>query len=117
MSTSVSTGSEPIIELRLSIEGKMSRSESHPSNKNIAIKQEISIQSVFHTTDESDSMTRSDEEYIGAVEKHSPASTRDVAEEVGVTRQGADYRLRKLESEEKVRSERIGNSLAWFPSK
>lgn len=62
-------------------------------------------------------MTRSDEEYIGAVEKHSPASTRDVAEEVGVTRQGADYRLRKLESEEKVRSERIGNSLAWFPSK
>ncbi|UPM42859.1 winged helix-turn-helix transcriptional regulator [Halocatena salina] len=62
-------------------------------------------------------MTRSDEDYIEAVKKHSPASTREVAEEVGVTRQGADYRLRKLESEGQVRSERIGNSLAWFLSK
>lgn len=61
-------------------------------------------------------MTRSDAEYIEAVRKHTPASTRNVAEEVGVTRQGADYRLRKLESAGEIRSERIGNSLAWFLS-
>lgn len=55
----------------------------------------------------------SDEEYLEAVREHEPAATTEVADEVGVARQSADYRLRRLENEGRVRSTRIGNSLAW----
>jgi predicted transcriptional regulator len=55
----------------------------------------------------------SDEEYIIAVSEHEPAGTKEVADAVGVARQSADYRLRQLEEEERVRSKKIGNSLAW----
>lgn len=55
----------------------------------------------------------SDEEYLDAVREHEPAGTSEVAAEVGVARQSADYRLRQLEDEGKVRSKQIGNSLAW----
>lgn len=54
-----------------------------------------------------------DSEYIDAVEKHQPAGTSEVAEEVGVARQSADYRLRRLRDAGKVTSKMIGGSLAW----
>ena len=55
----------------------------------------------------------SDEEYIVAVRGYEPAATSEVAEKVGVARQSADYRLRQLEAEEKVRSKKAGSSLVW----
>ena len=55
----------------------------------------------------------SDEEYLDAVREHEPAATSEIAEVVGVARQSADYRLRKLEDDRKVASKKIGNSLAW----
>ena len=54
-----------------------------------------------------------DEDYIDAVREHQPASTMEVAESVGVARQSADYRLRKLEDLGRVKSKKIGGSLAW----
>jgi predicted transcriptional regulator len=57
-----------------------------------------------------------DQEYIEATQENQPASTKEVARAVGVTRQAADYRLRKLEEEGRVKSKKIGGSLAWSPS-
>lgn len=59
-------------------------------------------------------VTHSEEEYLQAIREHAPASTREVAEAVGVTRQGADYRLRKLETDGKVTHKMVGNSLVWM---
>lgn len=59
-------------------------------------------------------MAQPEEAYPDAVKAHEPASTSEVAEAVGVTRQGADYRLRQLEEEGKVRSKLAGNSLVWM---
>jgi len=56
----------------------------------------------------------SDEEILQAVAKHEPAGTSDVAEELGIARQGADYRLRNLKSEGRVSKKKVGNSLVWF---
>jgi len=53
------------------------------------------------------------EEVLEAVQKHEPAGTSEVAEELGVERPSADYRLRRLEDEDRVTSKKIGNSLAW----
>lgn len=53
-------------------------------------------------------------DYIDAIRDHAPASTKEIAVAVGVTRQGADYRLRQLEEEGKVTSKMVGNSLVWF---
>ena len=55
-----------------------------------------------------------DKEYINAVRENEPAGTSEVAEFVGVKRQSADYRLRKLEDEGRVRSKMVGNSLVWM---
>lgn len=55
----------------------------------------------------------SDEEYLEAVRQYEPAATSEIADAVGVTRQSADYRLRRLEDDGRVESETIGNSLAW----
>lgn len=59
-------------------------------------------------------MNHSDEEYLNAVKKNSPAGTQEVAKEVGVSRQAADVRLRKLEEEGRVKKKKIGGTLAWF---
>lgn len=59
-------------------------------------------------------VVHAEEEFIDAVEKHEPAATREVAEEVGVTRQGADYRLRQLEESGHVRSKKVGRELVWM---
>jgi len=63
---------------------------------------------------EFDSVTNPEEDYLDAIREHAPASTREVAEAVGVTRQGADYRLRQLEEDGKVTSKMVGNSLVWM---
>lgn len=59
-------------------------------------------------------MAHDEQEYLDAIREHSPASTREVADEVGVTRQGADYRLRQLKSDGKVTAKKVGNSLIWM---
>lgn len=56
----------------------------------------------------------SDEELLEAVEENYPAATSEVAEDVGIVRQSADYRLRKLREAARVRSKKIGASLVWF---
>jgi hypothetical protein len=53
-------------------------------------------------------------EYLDAVRECEPAATSEVAERVGVARQSADYRLRQLETENKVQSKKIGSALAWM---
>ena len=55
----------------------------------------------------------SDKEVIEAVQKHSPAGTAEVADELGIARQSADYRLRRLLEEERVSKKKVGNSLVW----
>ena len=59
------------------------------------------------------SAKHSDDEVLAAVQKHGPAGTTEVAEELGIKRPSADYRLRQLETDGKVESKMIGNSLAW----
>lgn len=54
-----------------------------------------------------------DAEIIEAVEANEPAGTTEVGEAVGLARQNADYRLRKLEKQGKVQKKKIGRSLAW----
>jgi Mn-dependent DtxR family transcriptional regulator len=53
------------------------------------------------------------EEVLTAIRKHEPAATSEVADELGIKRPSADYRLRQLESEGMVTNKKIGNSLAW----
>ncbi len=56
----------------------------------------------------------SDEEVIEAVQKHEPAATSEVAEELNIERQSADYRLRNLYEEGSIDMKKIGASLVWF---
>lgn len=54
-----------------------------------------------------------DEEVLDAVRKHEPAGTKEVADELGIARQSADYRLRRLLDEGRVSKKKVGNSLVW----
>ena len=54
-----------------------------------------------------------DEEVLDAVQKHEPAGTKEVADELGIARQSADYRLRSLLDEDRVSKKKVGNSLVW----
>lgn len=60
------------------------------------------------------SETRTDREVLDAVAEHTPAGTAEVAGTLDVTRQAADYRLRRLREEERVRSKKVGGSLIWI---
>jgi predicted transcriptional regulator len=40
-------------------------------------------------------------------------TTSEIADAVGITRQGADYRLRQLREEGRVDAETVGNTLVW----
>lgn len=51
-------------------------------------------------------------EVIGGLQP--TAGTSDIAEKLGVTRQSADYRLRKLQEEGRIKSETVGRTLIWF---
>lgn len=55
-----------------------------------------------------------DEDVLEAVREHEPAATSEVADELGVVRQSADYRLRRLEDAGQVASKKIAASLVWF---
>jgi DNA-binding Lrp family transcriptional regulator len=55
-----------------------------------------------------------DEDVLAAVRAHEPAATSEVGDELGMTRQGADRRLRRLRDEGRVNSKKIGASLVWF---
>lgn len=60
------------------------------------------------------SRTHTDGEVVAAVRTHAPAATSEVATELGISRQGADYRLRQLRETGHVTSKKIGASLVWF---
>lgn len=57
--------------------------------------------------------SHSDADVIAAVRKHTPAATSEVGDELGIARQSADYRLRKLADEGRVKKKKIGASLVW----
>lgn len=57
-----------------------------------------------------------DEDFISAVEENTPASTAEVAEQVGCTRRNADIRLKKLVDEGKIRRKKIAASQVWVLS-
>lgn len=55
-----------------------------------------------------------DADFLDAVEKHNPASTSEVADEVGCTRRNADMRLKKLADKGKVKRKKIAASQVWM---
>lgn len=56
----------------------------------------------------------SDTDILDAVAENEPASTSEVADSVGLTRQAADHRLRSLFADGRVNKKKIGASLVWF---
>jgi len=54
-----------------------------------------------------------DQEYLAAVAEREPAGTAEIADAVGVTRQNADQRLRRLQDDGKLDCKKIGTSLVW----
>jgi predicted ArsR family transcriptional regulator len=63
-------------------------------------------------TDDREYRHHDDEEFLDAI-RSGHRATSDIAEQVDVSRQAADQRLRKLREEGVVESEIIGNSLIW----
>ena len=55
-----------------------------------------------------------DREIVDAVYRHSPAGTKEIADIVGISRQGADHRLRSLEDEGKIWSKKVGPTPVWM---
>lgn len=55
----------------------------------------------------------SDKEVLAAVRKHEPAGTAEVANELGIARQSADFRLRTLVDQNRLTVKKVGNSLVW----
>ncbi|RJT03905.1 ArsR family transcriptional regulator [Halococcus sp. IIIV-5B] len=58
----------------------------------------------------------SEEDILSAIREADPATTTNVGNELGCSRQAADFRLRRLSEEEIVDSQKIGNSLIWSVS-
>ena len=57
-----------------------------------------------------------DGDVVEAVAEQEPAGTADVAAALDVTRQAADYRLRRLRDDGRVESDKIGGVLVWSTS-
>jgi predicted ArsR family transcriptional regulator len=55
-----------------------------------------------------------DQQFLHAVEDHEPASTSEVADEVGCTRRNALNRLKTLENADQIRSKDVGRSFVWL---
>ena len=55
-----------------------------------------------------------DEEILEAVREHAPASTKEIADAVGCSRQNADRRLRQLRERGAVASKKTGPALVWW---
>jgi len=56
----------------------------------------------------------SNTDVVAAVRAHDPAATSEVGDELGISRQAADRRLRRLRDDGRVSSKKIGASLVWF---
>ena len=54
-----------------------------------------------------------DEEYVEALRSLGPSSTPEIAEEVGVPRRSAYDRLRDLEDQGRVESQKVGTANLW----
>jgi predicted transcriptional regulator len=52
-----------------------------------------------------------------AVAENEPAGTTEVVNELGIARQSADYRLRRLLDDRRVPKKKVGNSLVWSVKK
>jgi len=57
----------------------------------------------------------SDDEIVEAVREHEPATTGEVGETVGMSRQGAGYRLEQLEDDGRITSKSVGPNRVWLP--
>lgn len=58
-----------------------------------------------------------DDDLLAAVRDHAPASSREVAETVGLKRDSAYKRLTRLRDDTgRVESKKAGRSLIWFPA-
>ena len=55
----------------------------------------------------------SDSAILDAVSTNEPAGTAEVGDAVGLARQNADYRLRKLRDAGRVESKKVGQALVW----
>lgn len=58
-----------------------------------------------------------DDDLKAAVKEHTPAGTQEVADAVGMSRQGVDYRLQKIEDRHPnpwVWSKKIGPTKIWL---
>lgn len=55
----------------------------------------------------------SDEDILEAVENYEPAATTEVANELGIARQSADYRLQQLNDQGLVSVKKVGGVLVW----
>jgi DNA-binding Lrp family transcriptional regulator len=56
----------------------------------------------------------SNTDVVAAVRAHDPAATSEIGDELGISRQAADRRLRRLRDDGRVSSKKIGASLVWF---
>jgi predicted transcriptional regulator len=54
-----------------------------------------------------------DKEVMEVVAENEPAGTTEVADELGIVRQSADYRLHRLLDGERISKKKVGNSLVW----
>lgn len=54
-----------------------------------------------------------DDAVLDAVRDQAPAGTQEVADALGIARQSADYRLRRLLAAGRVSKKKVGNSLVW----
>jgi len=58
-----------------------------------------------------------DVDFINSLEQHQPATTNDIAEDVGCKYRTAYERLQQLEDGGKVEAQKVGSSLLWSLSK
>lgn len=56
----------------------------------------------------------SDSEITKAVYRHSPAGTSEIADIIGLSRQAAAYRLKKLEADGPLWSKKVGPTRVWM---
>lgn len=58
--------------------------------------------------------TYTNSEFISAVRNYDPASTQEIADELGIHRRSAQHRLDNLADNGQVSKKKVGNSLVWF---
>jgi predicted ArsR family transcriptional regulator len=55
-----------------------------------------------------------DRELLNAVYRHTPAGTQEIADAVGISRQGATYRLDNLEERGVIWCKKVGPTRVWM---